>query len=88
MIGANGPVVPWPHLDDLSLRVSDFDREQTVAALRDHLLAGRLTLDEFSERVEIAYRARVGRELAQVAEDLPERPPQASHRRRKPMRFD
>lgn len=87
MIGANGPVVPWPHLDDLSLRVSDFDREQTVAALRDHLLAGRLTLDEFSERVEIAYRARVGRELAQVAEDLPERPPEASHRRRKPMRF-
>jgi Domain of unknown function (DUF1707) len=45
-------------LDDLSRRVSDADREQAVASLRDDLVVGRLTLDEFSERVETAYRAR------------------------------
>src|SRR5262245_63854642 len=28
-------------MDDASLRVSDADREQAVAALREHLLAGR-----------------------------------------------
>jgi hypothetical protein len=59
-------------LEDLTQRVSDADREGTVASLRDHLLAGRLTLEEFSERVEIAYRARVGHELARAREDLPE----------------
>lgn len=59
-------------MDDESMRVSDADREDTVAALREHLLAGRLTLEEFSERVEAALRARFGRDLAQVRQDLPE----------------
>jgi hypothetical protein len=45
-------------MDDASFRVSDAEREQTVIALRGHLLAGRLTLDEFSERVEAALRAQ------------------------------
>lgn len=54
------------------MRVSDADREDTVAALREHLLAGRLTLEEFSERVEAALGARFGRDLAQVRQDLPE----------------
>jgi hypothetical protein len=34
-------------MDDASLRVSDADREQAVMVLREHLLAGRLTLEEF-----------------------------------------
>jgi hypothetical protein len=73
-------------MDDPSLRVSDADREQAVAALREHLLAGRLTLAEFSERVEAALTARVGGELARVQEDLPAVVPAAgSHR--KPARF-
>ena len=59
-------------MDDASLRVSDDDREQAVVALRQHLLAGRLTLEEFSERVGVALRARVAGELAQVQADLPE----------------
>ena len=36
------------------MRVSDADRERAVAALREHLLAGRLTLEEFTERVDAA----------------------------------
>ena len=47
-------------MNDESLRVSDADRERAVASLRQHLLAGRLTLDEFSERVGAALQARVG----------------------------
>lgn len=57
-----------------SERISDNEREATVALLRSHLLAGHLTLDEFSERVERAYGARVGRDLAIAKHDLPEPP--------------
>lgn len=54
------------------MRVSDDDRERVVLALREHLLAGRLTLEEFSGRVEAALRARAAGELARVQEDLPD----------------
>lgn len=40
-------------------------------ALRDDLVAGRLTLDEFSERVGIAYAASVGTDLVVARESLP-----------------
>jgi hypothetical protein len=45
------------------VRVSDADRERAVATLRTHHSAGRLTLDEFTERVEEAYRARTHTDL-------------------------
>ena len=59
-------------MDERLRRVSDSDREQAVAALQDDLLAGRLTLDEFSERVGSAYGAQVGAELALARQGLPE----------------
>jgi hypothetical protein len=72
--------------DDPSHRVSDDDRDRVVVELREHLLAGRLTLEEFSARVETALRARVGRDLVLVQQDLPQlyapRPPD-----RKPDRY-
>ena len=43
-----------------------------MLVLRDDLLAGRLTLDEFSERVEIAYRARIAQDLVRLRQDLPD----------------
>jgi hypothetical protein len=67
-------------------RASDADREEAVTALREHLLAGRLTLDEFSERVDVAYRARTGLELEPVREGLPDTASPAAARR-KPTRF-
>ena len=72
--------------EELSQRTSDAEREQMVIELREHLLAGRLTLDEFSERVDLAYRARTGTDLEPVREGLPEAatPPPM---RRKPTRF-
>lgn len=71
-------------MDDPSLRVSDADREEVIVTLREHLLASRLTLEEFSERVEAALRARFGGELAQVQADLPRtfRETAGSHRKR------
>src|SRR5712692_7800830 len=74
-------------MEDASFRVSDADREQAVISLRDHLLAGRLTLEEFSERVEVALRARFGGELARVREDLPEVSSEVASSRRRPARF-
>lgn len=75
-------------MEDPDDHVSDAERERAVGSLRDHLLAGRLTLEEFSERVELAYSARVGRELARAQRGLPE-PGSASalSARRKPTRL-
>jgi hypothetical protein len=73
-------------MDDKSLRVSDADRERAVVLLRQHLLEGRLTPDEFTERVEAALRARVGADLARVQDDLPAIPAEAAPSRR-PTRF-
>ena len=53
------------------LRVPDADPEEVAVTPREHLLAGRLTLEEFSERVEAALRAPFGGELARVQADLP-----------------
>ncbi len=69
-------------------RVSDADREQAVAWLQDHLLAGRLTLEEFSERVDQAYAAVGQGDLDRVRSGLPatEQLPVRGSRRR-PTRF-
>ncbi|HEV2256766.1 MAG TPA: DUF1707 domain-containing protein [Streptosporangiaceae bacterium] len=73
-------------MDDASLRASDADREQAVVALREHLLAGRLTLEEFSERVDGALRAKVAGELARLQDDLPGVFTEPVGSRRKPIR--
>jgi hypothetical protein len=71
------------------LRASDADRERSVAALRHHAAAGRLTVDELDERTERAYAAKTLRELAELQADLPSiatRPPAAPRaRRRRPL---
>jgi class 3 adenylate cyclase len=54
-----------------ALRASTADRERTVTALREHAAAGRLTLEELSERAERAYRAVTLPELQEIASDLP-----------------
>jgi Domain of unknown function (DUF1707)/Cell wall-active antibiotics response 4TMS YvqF len=72
---------------ELSDRVSDADRETTVLSLREDLLAGRLTLDEFSERVELAYRARTGHDLVHAREELPVTTGEGVDSRRKPTRL-
>src|ERR1700722_4812054 len=74
-------------MDDASLRASDADREQAVAALREHMVAGRLTLEEFCARVEAALRSTVAGELAELQDDLPHALVKSSDSRRRPARF-
>lgn len=57
--------------DALELRASDADRERVVATLREHTAAGRLTLEEFSERADLAYAAKTVAALEEVTRDLP-----------------
>ncbi|MFY1673244.1 DUF1707 SHOCT-like domain-containing protein [Plantactinospora sp. WMMB334] len=56
---------------DGQLRASDSDRQRVVADLQRHTEQGRLSLDEFSERVGAVYSARTLGELAVVTRDLP-----------------
>jgi class 3 adenylate cyclase len=56
----------------LTERVADADRDRTVTQLREHVVEGRLTLDEFSDRVGRALEARTRGELDAVMVDLPE----------------
>jgi hypothetical protein len=52
------------------LRASDMDRERVVAVLAEAAGDGRLTLDEHSERVQRAYKARTLGDLAGLTTDL------------------
>jgi hypothetical protein len=56
---------------DSRIRASDADRDQTAAALREHLAAGRLTTEEFDERLDKAYAAKTVGELDDLMADLP-----------------
>ncbi len=56
------------------LRAGDGDRAAVVHLLRAHHLEGRLTLDEFEERVEQAHGAVTLLELGDLHCDLPELP--------------
>ena len=51
--------------------VADADRERAIEELRHHLLAGRLTTDEFEERLAAAQHARTRADLALLRSDLP-----------------
>jgi hypothetical protein len=55
----------------VDLRASDADRERVAGALREHTVAGRLTLDELSDRFRAAYAARTAGDLAALTADLP-----------------
>ena len=54
-----------------TLLVSDHEREHTVGLLRTHLLSGRLTPEEFEQRVDEAWRARYSQDLWQALRFLP-----------------
>jgi hypothetical protein len=49
----------------------DADRSRAIVTLRDATVEGRLTLDEFADRVERAELARTDAELAGIVADLP-----------------
>ncbi|MGI8713449.1 MAG: DUF1707 SHOCT-like domain-containing protein [Solirubrobacteraceae bacterium] len=57
-----------------AILASDAERERTVGQLRQAVVDGRLTLDEFSDRVGLAQVARTDRDLALLGSDLPATP--------------
>ena len=60
---------------DQHLRASDADRERVIEQLRRHAADGRLTLDEFEDRVGEALAARTRDDLRPVMRELPQLPP-------------
>ena len=56
---------------DPRIRASDEDRDRVVAMLREHHAVGRLTVDEFNERLDKAYAATTMGDLDELLTDLP-----------------
>lgn len=54
-----------------SLRASDADRDRIVEILRQHRVEGRITAEEFDERMAAAYNAKTMGALAELTTDLP-----------------
>lgn len=53
-------------------RASDGDRDKVASVLREHYAQGRLTVEEFDERLEQLYTSRTYGELATLTSDLPD----------------
>ena len=51
--------------------VTDAGRDAAAAQLREHYAAGRLSLDQFQDRLDEAYRAQTARELNAATDGLP-----------------
>jgi len=56
---------------DPRIRASDADRDRVASLLREHHAAGRLTAEEFHERMDRALEARTLGELDELLADLP-----------------
>jgi Domain of unknown function (DUF1707) len=70
------------------IRASDADRDDAVARLREHYVAGRLSEKERQERVAAALAAKTLGDLGELMTDLPDldRLPDTSLPRRGPAR--
>ncbi|MGW5361228.1 DUF1707 SHOCT-like domain-containing protein [Actinopolymorpha pittospori] len=68
---ADGPARPAVPSSASDILASDAEREAVVARLNAACGEGRLTLEEFSERLERSYTARTRGELQPLLRDLP-----------------
>jgi len=66
--------VPGRTRYDYDLRIGDIERDAAMAQLREHFVAGRLTFDELTERIDAALTAKTQRQIDGLMADLP-RPP-------------
>ena len=57
--------------DSPQMRASDEDRDRAASLLREHHAAGRLTADEFQERLDAAYKAKTLGDIDKLMADLP-----------------
>ncbi|NYI78176.1 DUF1707 SHOCT-like domain-containing protein [Nocardioides panzhihuensis] len=69
-----------------NLRVSEADREEASARLAEHYSTGRLSGDDYYERLDAVWSARVGSDLEMLFTDLPRTVPQPPQAARRPRR--
>jgi DUF1707 SHOCT-like domain len=62
---------------DYDLRIGDAERDAAMTQLREHFVAGRLTFDELTERIDAALTAKTQRQIDRLMADLP-RPPRVT----------
>ena len=60
------------------LRIGHAEREAAAASLREHYAQGRLTLEEFNERLDATFKAVTQRELNRITADLPHATPHST----------
>jgi len=70
--------VPGRTRYDYDLRIGDAERDATMTQLREHFVAGRLTFDELTERIDAALTAKTQRQIDGLMSDLP-RAPKGAH---------
>lgn len=63
--------VPGSTRYDYDLRIGDAERDATMAQLREHFVAGRLTFDELTERIDLALAAKTQGQIDRLMTDLP-----------------
>jgi hypothetical protein len=56
------------------LRIGDADREAAAARLREHYAQGRLTLEEFNQRLDAVFASTTQSQLNHITQDLPHVP--------------
>ena len=66
--------VPGHSRYDCDLRIGDAERDATMTQLREHFAAGRLTLDEVTERIDLALTAKTRGQIDGLIADLPQLP--------------
>jgi Domain of unknown function (DUF1707) len=69
--------IPGHSRYDYDIRIGDAERDAAMVQLREHFVAGRLTFDELTERIDGALAARTQRHIDRLLADLP-RPPRAA----------
>jgi DUF1707 SHOCT-like domain len=66
--------VPGHSRYDYDIRIGDAERDAAMVQLREHFVAGRLTFDELTERIDLALAAKTQGQIDHLMGDLP-RPP-------------
>ena len=72
---------------DARVRIGDAERDAAATSLGDHFAAGRLTREEFDERLEQAWAAKTADELDPLFVDLPRDRAAVQTRRSEPVGF-
>jgi len=60
------------------VRIGDAEREKVTTSLREHYASGRLTLEEFQQRLDRVFAAKTDADLAKITADLPHADPYAA----------